>query len=205
MERILRVADYPNLIQLKLFNFNKEIVSCYFKGNEFTYIGLCSKTEIQNILKSKGYAISMCFLFCLDDSVFRHISKQITDLHLISNENRIKIFYNNYTMNVYAIILSFFKNLKHLTITPLSAKYHAQLPFNYLAALSSDYHAPLSLKDLSSNTFFSSILTKLSINVLAFDDCVALLDGRLKQLITFIVQIVRICDAPSISYNMVNI
>jgi hypothetical protein len=38
IDRILPAADYPNLLQLKLFNFNKEIVSRYFKGNQFTYI-----------------------------------------------------------------------------------------------------------------------------------------------------------------------
>ncbi|CAF4739927.1 unnamed protein product, partial [Rotaria sp. Silwood2] len=30
MERILLVADYPNLTEIKLFNFNRNIVSCYF-------------------------------------------------------------------------------------------------------------------------------------------------------------------------------
>jgi hypothetical protein len=34
IERILLAAEYPNLIQLKIFNFNKEIMSRYFKGNE---------------------------------------------------------------------------------------------------------------------------------------------------------------------------
>jgi hypothetical protein len=32
MERILLAADYPNLTELKLFNFNGEIVSRYFTG-----------------------------------------------------------------------------------------------------------------------------------------------------------------------------
>ena len=32
MERILLVADYPNLTALKLFNFNVKIVSRYFTG-----------------------------------------------------------------------------------------------------------------------------------------------------------------------------
>ena len=38
-------------------------------------------------------------------------------------------------------------------------------------------------------TFSSSTLTKLCINVYNFNDCLALLDGRLKQLTTFIVQV----------------
>jgi len=32
MERILLVGDYPNLNQLKIFNFNGQIVSSYFTG-----------------------------------------------------------------------------------------------------------------------------------------------------------------------------
>ncbi len=32
MERILLVGDYPNLNQLKIFNFNGQIVSNYFTG-----------------------------------------------------------------------------------------------------------------------------------------------------------------------------
>lgn len=33
IERILHAAEYPNLTQLEIFNFNKEIMSRYFKGN----------------------------------------------------------------------------------------------------------------------------------------------------------------------------
>jgi hypothetical protein len=32
MEKILLAGDYPNLTQLKLFNFNGKIVSRYFTG-----------------------------------------------------------------------------------------------------------------------------------------------------------------------------
>jgi hypothetical protein len=35
MENILRVASYPNLTQLKLFNFNDKIVVNYFTGKSF--------------------------------------------------------------------------------------------------------------------------------------------------------------------------
>ncbi|CAF4547326.1 unnamed protein product [Rotaria socialis] len=66
-----------------------------------------------------------------------------------------------------------------------------QIHHNHLAIapLSINNHLPLPLKDLSSSTFSSSTLTKLCINVLHFGDCQALLDGRLTQLIIFIVQI----------------
>jgi hypothetical protein len=84
----------------------------------------------------------------------------------------------NYTANVYAPILTFFKNLKHLSIFESSI---------------TDY-PPLSICDLPSTTFSSSILTELCIDVYKFDDCLYLLDGRLKQLSTFIVRIYHIDD-----------
>ncbi|CAF2748567.1 unnamed protein product [Rotaria sp. Silwood2] len=140
MEEILRVGNYPNLTKLKIFNFNKLIVSKYFK----------------------------------DDSLSRHIDKQqITDLVLVSNENNIEITQKEYTKNVYAIIFDFFKNLKHLSIVPSSIN---------------DY-PPLSLYISPPLVFSSSTLTKLCININDFNDCLALLDGRFKQLNTFIVQI----------------
>ncbi len=37
MERILLAADYPNLTDLKLFNFNDEIVSRYFIGKKLRF------------------------------------------------------------------------------------------------------------------------------------------------------------------------
>ncbi|CAF0981964.1 unnamed protein product [Rotaria sordida] len=153
MECILRASNYPNLTELKLFNFNKAIVSQYF----------------------------------MDDSLFGHIFKQqITNLILIINENNIEIEKEAYTKNVYVVILAFFKNLKHLTIVESS---------------SMDNYPRLSLCDLSPTTFFSSTLTKLCINVKNFDDVQALLDGRLKQLITLIVQVDSIHDRILTSYK----
>jgi hypothetical protein len=114
------------------------------------------------------------YVFYLDDSLFGHICKeQITDLILISNENNIEIPIREYTKDVYAIILAFFENLKHLTIV--------------LSSINS--YSCLSLNQLSPMTFSSSTLTKLCINVNEFSDVCALLDGRLKQLTIFIVQV----------------
>ncbi|CAF3263848.1 unnamed protein product [Rotaria sp. Silwood2] len=153
MECILRAGNYPNLTELKLFNFNKAIVSRYF----------------------------------MDDSLFGHICKQqITNLILIINENNIEIQKAAYTKNVYVVILAFFKNLKHLTIVESS---------------SIDNYPRLSSYDLSPTTFSSSTLTKLCINVNSFDDVHALLDGRLKQLITLIVQVYSIHDQIPTSYK----
>jgi hypothetical protein len=93
----------------------------------------------------------------------------------------------NYSINVYAHILNFFKNLKHLSI---------------IETLNPTYPR-LSLSDLPSNSFFSSTLTHLCINVYTLDDCLCLLDGRLKQLTTLSVRIAYIDDSSSIIHNMV--
>ncbi|CAF3358699.1 unnamed protein product [Rotaria sp. Silwood2] len=156
IERILRVANYPNLTKIKIFNFNKAIVSRYF----------------------------------IDDSLFGHnFKQQITDLVLVSNESNIEITPKEYTKNIYAIIFIFFENLKHLSIVSSSI----------------NYYPPLSLDFLSSMTCSSSTLTKLCINVYNFNDVRALLDGRLKQLTTLIVQVRIISDLILTSHNRVDL
>jgi hypothetical protein len=47
MECILRAGDYPNLTELKLINFNKEIVSCHFIGK----ISMCDDLLIDQYKK----------------------------------------------------------------------------------------------------------------------------------------------------------
>jgi hypothetical protein len=63
----------------------------------------------------------------------------------------------------------------------------------------------LSIRYLPSSTFSSLTLTYLSINVITFTDCLCLLDGRLKQLRTFIVQIYSLDTDLSIFHNLVSI
>jgi len=94
----------------------------------------------------------------------------------------------NYTVNVYAPILNFFKNLKHLNII---GSFNMSNPC-------------LTLGNLPSNTFHSSTLTYLCIDVYTLDDCLYLLDGRLKQLTTLIVRIGYIDNSSSIIHNMVS-
>jgi len=71
--------------------------------------------------------------------------------------------------------LKFFENLKHLSIIGLVPK---SFP-------------PLLLDKLPLTTFYSSTLYKLSIHVMHYDDLLALLDGRLKQLNTLNVRIIK--------------
>lgn len=93
-----------------------------------------------------------------------------------------------YTTNVYAHMLAFFENLKHLSIVRSSTN---------------DY-PPLSLSDVSSTTFSSAILTQLCVNISNFDDCLSLLDGRLEQLSSLIVKIPYITSFSSIVQNTVS-
>ncbi|CAF1431573.1 unnamed protein product [Rotaria sp. Silwood1] len=51
------------------------------------------------------------------------------------------------------------------------------------------YYPSLVLSNVPSTTFFSSTLNKLCIRVRRFEDCLALLDGRLKQLTILIIVI----------------
>ena len=128
--------------------------------------------------------------YFLDESIFRHIFQdQITELILQNNDNNShERILKDYTEKVYVFILSFFKNLNHLSIIESSI---------------TDY-PPLSICHLPSTTFSSEILTKLCIDVFTFDDCLYLLDGRLKQLTTFIVQIGYIDNDSPIVHNTVS-
>ncbi|CAF3537285.1 unnamed protein product [Rotaria socialis] len=142
-----------------------------------------------NLTQLKIFNLNKAFIsrYFMDDSPLQHIGKQqITDLILISNESNNEIEKIEYTKNVYATVFNFFKNLKHLSIVQSSIH---------------DY-PPLLLHNLSPMTFSSSTLTKLCININDFDDCLALLDGRLKDLTILTVQISSIHDFASTSHNM---
>jgi len=137
------------------------------------------------------------YIFCLDDFLFGHICKEkITDLILINNDKNIGIKIDEYTKNVYAVIFAFFKNLKHLTMDVSSID-------KYMRSMNT--YPYLSLSYLPPMAFSSSTLNKLCISVYDFNDVRALLDGRLKQLTTFIVQVGVISDWISTSHNRVSL
>jgi len=95
--------------------------------------------------------------------MFKH---QITYLILHNNdEHNTETSLTTYTVNVYVHIILLFQNLKHFTIVPSSM----------------NEYPPLSVSNLPPTTYFSSTLTVLCINVCDFDDCLSVLDGRLKQ------------------------
>ena len=92
-----------------------------------------------------------------------------------------------YTKIVYAHILTYFEKLEHFSVGPRTIFGYPCLSICYL---------PL-------NACSSSILTYLSINVRTFTDCLCLLDGRLKQLNTFIVQVYTMKTDLSLVHNLV--
>jgi hypothetical protein len=127
----------------------------------------------------------------LDESSLRSIfQEQITNLTLINDdEDGMVGSLENYTTDVYSHILTLFKNLKELSIMGPSAI---------------TMYPGLSLCYLSSSTFSSPILTHLHINVKNFDDCLYLLDGRLRKLTTLCVNVYSIDTYSRIVHNMVS-
>ncbi|CAF5104953.1 unnamed protein product, partial [Rotaria magnacalcarata] len=123
-----------------------------------------------------------------DDSSLRHIFKtQITKLDLFVKDREREVgSLKDYTKNVFARVLTCFENLNHLNVTGTMIPASPGLSISYLP----------------SNTFSSSTLTYLCINVLYFTDCLCLLDGRLKHLSTFIVQIYCMDTDLSIVHNL---
>ncbi|CAF3760973.1 unnamed protein product [Rotaria socialis] len=149
MERILLAVDYPNLTEIKLFNFTDKIFSHYFK------------------VKSPFHRI---------------FPQQIIDLILVYKESRQMFSMEQYTKELHKNIFNFFKNLQHLSI-------NGSCLF-------------LSFRNLPLTTCSSLNLKKLCVGVKSFEDCLALLDGRLKELTTFILEISNMNDKVSTVYNM---
>ncbi|CAF3252923.1 unnamed protein product [Rotaria socialis] len=87
-----------------------------------------------------------------------------------------------YTKELHKNIFNFFKNLQHLSI-------NGSCLF-------------LSFRNLPLTTCSSLNLKKLCVGVKSFEDCLALLDGRLKELTTFILEISNMNDKVSTVYNM---
>ena len=135
------------------------------------------------------YSTYCCF-FNLENSSLQHILKQqIRKFHLINKDRERDVgSIRDYTKRVYAHILTYFEKLEHLNVIETSFP----------------SYPGVTVRSLPSNTFSSLILTYLSINVATLTDCLCLLDGRLKQLTTFIVRIYSMDIDSSIVRNSVN-
>lgn len=116
--------------------------------------------------------------------------KQIIKLEIINKDHERAVeSWKIYTKYLYVHILTYFENLKHLSVVQAS---------NHVYSLMSICYLP-------SSTFSSSILTYLCINMIYLTDCLCLLDDRLKQLNTFIVRIILMDTDSSLVNNMINI
>ncbi len=126
----------------------------------------------------------------LDESTFGRIfEQQITDLTVRIDDKYDRRLMMDCTKNVYARIVSFFQNLINFNI---DHSCYIKCP-------------PLSFSDLPSTTFVSSTLMKLSAVVNDFEDCLRLLDGRLKQLSSFTVTINYCKNSASTMPNSVSL
>ncbi|CAF2346741.1 unnamed protein product [Rotaria sp. Silwood2] len=142
-------------------------------------------TELKILHFQQDFALD----YLTNESLVRSIfQEQITNLTLINDDEDGMIrSLKNYTTNVYSHILTFFKNLKELSIMEPSAI---------------SMYPGLSLCYLPSTTFSSPILTHLYINLKTFDDCLYLLDGRLRKLTTLCVNVYSIDEYSRIVHNM---
>ncbi|CAF5151688.1 unnamed protein product, partial [Rotaria sp. Silwood1] len=142
-------------------------------------------TDYSKLTELKLYNVNdhIVSRYFTDESPFRRIfQEQITDLILVHNRDTDMLLMNPNTKYVYEYTLKLFENLKHFTVIGC-----VQL---------------LSIDDLALTTWLSLNLNKLCVDVCGFEDCLALLDGRLKQLTTFIVNIDCPDDDLSTIYNI---
>ncbi|CAF0836722.1 unnamed protein product [Adineta steineri] len=125
--------------------------------------------------------------FTNESSLRSIFQEQITNLILINSDRyKMESLPEIYTENAYDRILTFFKNLKKLSIMEPSFR----------------SYPPLSLHYLPSTSFSSSILTHLYISVDTFDDCFYLLDGRLRKLTTLCINVHHIDTFSKGIHNM---
>ncbi|CAF1417554.1 unnamed protein product [Rotaria sordida] len=114
--------------------------------------------------------------------------------HYFTNESPLRYIFQQQITNLILVNHDTSKmigSLKNYTLTIMETFYIS--------------HPGLILSNLPSTTFSSSTLTQLCIDVYTLDDCLYLLDGRLKQLATLIVRIHYIDNSSTIVHNMDNL
>ena len=116
-----------------------------------------------------------CF-FSEQTSFIRICDKQISHAVVTVVDKNRSALLSDVAMDLYLPIFNLLKNVTHLDfVIKDDLKYR-----------------PLSLAGFPSTACFSSTIVYLSIKVMCIEDCLSLLDGRLNQLNTFIVEIHRI-------------
>ncbi|CAF3468616.1 unnamed protein product [Rotaria sp. Silwood1] len=182
---VLSIADsIPDRFCISILpKINYNVKSLILESESMECILLA--TDYSKLTELKLYNVNdhIVSRYFTDESPFRRIfQEQITDLILVHNRDTDMLLMNPNTKYVYEYTLKLFENLKHFTVIGC-----VQL---------------LSIHDIASTTWLSLNLNKLCVDVCGFEDCLALLDGRLKQLTTFIVNIDCPEDDLSTIYNI---
>ncbi|CAF2473620.1 unnamed protein product [Rotaria sp. Silwood2] len=159
ISRIFHSIDYPKLFKLILPELDLEFVSHYFNG-KYCNFDVKPNSQIES--------------FFLEQMPFiRIFNEQILHLVVTVMDKSENASLSDVTINLYIRIFNLFTSVTHLDFV-----------------IKNDFrHPPFSLDDLPSTACFSSNIVHLSIRVLGLEDCLCLLDGRLSQLHTFIVEI----------------
>jgi hypothetical protein len=176
VDRVLCIGSYPKLYKINL-NLPLETARLIFNG----------MLSVPLIFKSRETNSIICCIY-LDGSSFVHIFKhQISHLIVTINVNSTAKYIPKLSKNVVTTIFKMFMNLIYF-------HFHWN---------SDSLYKPGSLIVLPSTTYYSSSIVHLNVRVHNFNDCLCLLDGRLSQLHTFIVQVDHICDTSMIINNTV--
>jgi hypothetical protein len=130
----------------------------------------------------------LIFFYIQGNTIVRLLADQITHLKITIHDETTELPDTN-ELSIFVLILSMGKRLSDLTfIQRLSGSAVKISPFN-----------------LQSTSFQCPSLTKLTISVNAFDECLYLLDGRLECLSTLIIVVSKITDSSLNINNTVRI
>jgi hypothetical protein len=175
LECVLYTGEYPKLRKLTLVNLKLETLSRI----------LTSMYLIISFVNGENRIFSFIFRVHLDESLFIHkVKYNISHVTFKIHDYITTEYMWNLVTNIYAHIYVALPNLTHLEFDLEDTCGFPPTPFCKLPTTSC----------------YSSRISYLRIRVYSLDDCLYLLDGRLSQLHTFIVEVdhMRYCD---MTYN----
>ncbi|UJR06917.1 hypothetical protein I4U23_011206 [Adineta vaga] len=137
-------------------------------------------------LNNVEYAI-IYEMFNSKSSIIHTLQNQISHLAIMINEEHVFVQKKELSRRVFTDVFLTFTNLAHL-------QFYFQDHYSYL---------PISAVDLPLSACYSSHVVCLNIKIFDFDVCYYLLDGRLSQLRTLIVNVQRIRQTSMANKNKV--
>ena len=172
---IFRSITYPNLNKVTFDNIQLDMASQIFQSMLFYFA-----------LSTFDKSIRIC-IFSENSSFVRLYKRQISGL-VVSFSNSVWKNKDPRIGQIYVGILSWFSNLQYLALDGLVYN-----PFGRRV-----------LRGLFPNRCFSSLMTHLRVKIYNFDDCLCLIDGRLSQLHTLIVNVDFVHNSTMNISNQVN-